>query len=76
MMMIKDFYLEKYPTDELGLELNSDATFLGLLKTLVKGEDVYDYMGVCDSLVRERMFTKLAEYCETSYNWVYNLWLN
>lgn len=75
-MMIKDFYLEKYPTDELGLELNSDATFLGLLKALVKGEDVYDYMGVYDSLVRERMFTKLAENCETSYDWVYNLWLN
>lgn len=74
-MTIKEFYLNAYPTDELGLELNEKATFAGLVTILFSDMNVYDYIGVCDSLVRERLFEKLANELDTSYDWVYNLWL-
>jgi hypothetical protein len=75
-MLIKDFYLENYPTDELGLELNENATFDGLLNTLLYSKDVYEYIGVYDSLVRERLFQRASERIKKPYDYVYNLWLN
>ena len=76
-MLIKDFYLENYPTDELGVELIETATFVGLLDVLHNNtKDVYDYIGVGDSLVRERLFARLAEILEMPYDYVYKLWLN
>ena len=74
-MKIREFYLENYPTDNLGLELNETPTFAGLLNQLITNSDVYRYIGVSDSLVRERLFTKLAEELNTTYDYVYNLWL-
>ena len=74
-MKIREFYLENYPTDNLGLELNETPTFSGLLNQLITNSDVYRYIGVSDSLVRERLFTKLAEELNTTYDYVYNLWL-
>ncbi len=74
-MKIREFYLETYPTDELGLELNETPTFPGLLNQLIVGGDVYNYIGVGDSIIRERLFEKLAEDLEVSYDYVYNLWL-
>ena len=51
-------------------------TFAGLLNQLIVDGDIYQYIGVGDSIVRERLFEKLAEELETSYEYVYNLWLN
>ena len=75
-MTIKEFYLNEYPTDELGVELNDNITFAGLVTELFGGHDVYEYIGVHDSLVRERLFSELAKQLNTSYDYVYNLWLN
>lgn len=77
-MSIKDFYLENYPTDELGIEIDPKATFVGLINTLHEKGDVYEYIGVYDSLVRERLFNQLSEILGKVYNdkFVYNLWLN
>jgi hypothetical protein len=75
-MNIREFYLENYPTDELGLELNENTSFAGLLNQLIVGGDVYRYIGVSDSVIRERLFERLAEELEVSYDYVYNLWLN
>jgi len=74
-MNIKEFYLEKYPTDDLGTELNETANFTGLLNELFNGGDVYDYIGVGDSLIRERLFEKLSNILNTSYDYIWNLWL-
>ena len=75
-MTIKEFYLNTYPTDELGIEINPKATFAGLVTHLFGDMDVYDYIGVGDSLVRERLFEELAKQLDTSYDYVYNMWLN
>ena len=74
-MNIKQFYIENYPTDELGIELKDDTNFTGLLNNLYTANDVYRYLGVYDSLVRERLFSKLAEILDAPYDYVYNLWL-
>jgi hypothetical protein len=75
-MNIREFYVKNYPTDELGLELNETPTFAGLLNQLIVGGDVYKYIGVGDSLIRERLFERLAEELEVKYDYVYELWLN
>ena len=75
-MTLKDFYLNTYPTDELGVELNEKTTFAGLVTILFGDMDVYDYIGVGDSLVRERLFEELAKQLNKPYDYVYNLWLN
>ena len=74
-MTIREFYLKNYPTDDLGLELNETPTFAGLLNQLIVGGDVYRYIGVGDSIIRERLFERLAEELGVSYDYVYNLWL-
>ena len=75
-MNIKQFYLENYPTDELGIELKDDTNFTGLLNELFTGNDIYGYIGVGDSIIRERLFEKLSEILKCSYDYVYDLWLN
>jgi hypothetical protein len=75
-MKIKEFYLNSYPTDELGAELSENANFTGLLNELFTGNDIYGYIGVGDSIIRERLFSKLSEILNCSYDYVYNLWLN
>ena len=76
MMNIKEYYMNEYPTDELGVELNENATFVGLLNTLHEGGDVYDYIEVGDSIVRERLFEELAKQLNKPYDYVYDLWMN
>ena len=75
-MNIKQFYLENYPTDELGVEIDEKANFVGLLNTLYEGNCVYDYIDVSDSIIRERCFEELAKQLNKPYDFVYNLWLN
>ena len=74
-MTIKQFYLETYPTDDMGKDINDDTTFLGLVTQISLGRDLYDYLGVYDSLIRERLFSELAKQLKTSYEIIYNLWL-
>lgn len=74
-MKIKEFYIENYPTDDLGIEISDSATFDGLNKALDSDENVYDYIGIADSVIRERCFEKLSEILGCSYDDVYNRWL-
>ena len=75
-MNIKEFYLQNYPTDELGNELFNNTTFIGLLNGLYQKHDVYEYIGVGDSVIRERLFTKLADLLNKPYDFIYDLWLH
>lgn len=73
MNNIKEYYTSQFPTDKLGQEINPNATFLGLIGDI---EYVYAYIGVFDSLVRERLFERIAEIMECTYNEVYQLWVD
>lgn len=74
-MNIREFYLNEFPSDELGLEINKAASFSGL-PAAISGDILYEYLGVFDSLVRERVFEKYASLMGVSYDEVYNMWLN
>jgi hypothetical protein len=75
-MTIKEFYLDNYPSDELGKEINENASFVGLLWMLHSKRDVYDFLAVHDSVVRERVFEELSKQLRLSYTTIYELWLN
>lgn len=72
--VIKDWYKETYPTDDLGDELVDGFTFYDLFQTLDARKDVYKYLAD-DSLVRERVFEKLAEIMDVDYDYIYDQWL-
>ena len=72
---IKSYYMQEYPTDELGLEIKSHITFEDLFYTLDSYEDVYKFLGVHDSLVRERCFTHVAKIMKCDYDYIYQQWL-
>jgi hypothetical protein len=74
-MTIREFYVAKYPTDDMGDGINPTATFAGLLNQLIVGGDVYAYLYVYDSIIRERLFERLAEELNIKYDYVYNLWI-
>lgn len=71
---IKNWYMGAYKEDDLGDRLN--GTFKGALQTLLRGDDIYDYIGVGDSLIRERLFSQLAKMLDVDYDEIYNVWLN
>jgi hypothetical protein len=74
-MTIREFYVKNYPSDDMGDGINPTATFAGLLNQLIVGGDVYAYLYVYDSIIRERLFERLAEELNVKYDYVYNLWL-
>lgn len=72
---IKEWYVKEYPTDELGVEINSEITFYDLFVVLDTYKSVYEALNVWDSIVRERVFGKLAEVMKVDYDYVYEQWL-
>jgi len=73
MENIKNWYKSEFTTDELAEEINPIATFEELKNNL---PNVYDYLDVSDSIVRERVFSELSERMNVDYDVVYNKWLN
>lgn len=72
---IRRYYMRAFPDDDMGADINPKATFKGLLKTLEDKKNVYNYLGVEDSLVRERVFGELAEIMRVKYSKIYDMWL-
>lgn len=73
---VGDWYMDAYPEDMLGKDIRDDLTWTALLQRMRQHEDVYDILGVGDSLVRERVFTHLSELTLLPYDVFYNMWLN
>ena len=74
---IKNWYISKYPSDEVGNALSPTVTFHDLNDLLNSGKgDVYFLLGGnADTNVRERCFEKLCELTNQTYNEVYNKWV-
>ena len=72
---IREWYIKAYPTDELGTEIDGEITFYDLFVVLDTYKDVYEALNVGDSIVRERVFSKLAEIMEVEYDYIYKQWL-
>lgn len=72
---IKKWYTKTYPTDDLGEELDEDATFEDVWTAVNNGTNVYSVFGVGDSLVRERIFDELSKIYGVDYEFIYKKWL-
>lgn len=72
---VKEWYIETYSTDTMGEEIRSDITFNDIFKALDSRKDFYDFIGVSDSVIRERIFTQLAKIMGVDYMYIYNQWL-
>jgi len=75
-MNIREFYVKNYPSDDMGKGINPKATFDGLAKTLSNCHCVYEYLYVYDSIIRERLFEKLASIKGCEYEVIYQRWLS
>ena len=73
---IRDWYIRAFPSDQLGYRINPLVTFAGTVKCMADGGDIYKYLGVGDSLVRENVFSKIAAITGVDYDAVYDLWLH
>jgi len=73
---VKEFYMNEYPTDELGARLHDETTFNDVLIGLAVGFDIYKVLGAGDSIIRERVFRKLAEILGRDYEFVYRMWIS
>ena len=71
---IRDFYTGAFPTDELGKDINGNATFQDAFECLQAGFNFYAFLGVGDSIVRERVFDALATLMGCSYDHLYLQW--
>lgn len=74
-MVVGTWYRNKYPTDSCGAYIKPDITFCDLWDCLHDGIDFYKYSGVADSLVRERLFVKMAEIFNVPYDFIYGMWI-
>ena len=78
---LKEWYTKEFPTDPEGEYLNKDITLQNVYDFINKygcegpNGDFYDFIGAGDSLVRERIFEKIAKELNVSYEDIYNKWL-
>ena len=74
---IADWYKWAFPSDTWGYDgMNKAITFQDAFECLQVGFDFYTFLGVSDSLVRERVFDALATLMGCSYDHIYYQWLN
>ena len=72
---VNEDYVTDFPTDDLGKEINKDLNFLQLFNGLLCGKDIYEMLGVEDSIIRERVLERLAYLMGIDYQIIYYLWL-
>jgi hypothetical protein len=72
---IKTWYLTTYSDDKQGVNIKWTITFEQAYNCLKSKEDFYEFIGITDSVIRERIFEKIAELYEIDYSVVYNQWL-
>lgn len=73
---VKKWYLNEYPEDDLGEEINGDINFIDMFTALNAKIKIYDFINVHDSLIRERIFAKMSELSGIPYGEIYDKWLS
>lgn len=80
--LIKYWYADNFPNDDLGVSLRHDITFQDCLDFLDNPSqfdfegDFYKWIGVEDSVIRELIFTELAYRMDVDKEVIYDMWLN
>lgn len=74
-LKVKDWYIKEYPNDKLGLEIPEKLTFQNIFDYLDNYKDIYSLLeNASDSVIRERIFEKLANIMNVDYNYIYEQW--
>ena len=71
---VRTWYVKTYPDDPMGSEIEPGCRFIDVLYSLVY-ETFYETIGAIDTVVRERVFTKLADIIGADYELIYDLWI-
>lgn len=72
---VRDWYMTAYPGDDLGAKIDPRLTFDDALNAVPSGGGFYDALGVGDSIVRERVFQKLADLNHIEYATIHDAWV-
>ena len=76
-LRVKKWYETIFPDDECAEDLNSEITFNDVFDTLANYGDIYECLfpdGEADSLIRERIFAKLAMIMRVDPQYIYEQW--
>lgn len=73
-MLIRDWYMTTYPEDPEGAKISPQASFEDMDHYEVR--HIYDYLGDIDTIIRERVFEKLAQLLNVDYQYIYEIWIN
>ena len=73
-LKVAEWYKETYPTDSMGDEIDDYITFNHIFQCLDSYDDIYQYLPG-DSVIRERVFDKLADLMGVDYDYVYDQYL-
>ena len=74
-LKVRDWYKETYPNDDMGDDIYEDVTFQDIFDCLDNYNNVYECLGSYDSVIRNRVFEKLAKIIDSDYDYVYEQWL-
>lgn len=72
---VKDWYVKQYPTDTMGNDIDENVLFVDVAQCLAHKKDFYECVKAYDSIVRERIFEKLAKILKVDYDKVYYMWV-
>ena len=72
---ISAWYAAEFSDDEMKDEIYTGVSFQKLYDML-SSNDLYSIIGIDDTVVRERCFSKLAELMQVDYSVIYEKWLN
>lgn len=71
---VKNWYKDTFPQDELADEINDNITFYDVFNALDNHKDIYNLLGVDDSVVRERVCYKLDDILDEPEGYSYEQW--
>ena len=73
---IKEWYINSFPDDEVGQEIDDQITFEEAYHAMKMGDDFYETVGDhIDTVIRERIFTEMSYLFRVSYDDLYKLWI-
>lgn len=72
---VKDWYVKQFPTDTMGNDIDGNVLFVDVAQCLAHKKDFYECVKAYDSIVRERIFEKLAKILKVDYDKVYYMWV-
>lgn len=77
-LRVKPKFKERFPEEGSFFidQIPEDLTFRKVLDGLNNEENIYDIIGVDDSVVREEIFILLSDLLEVEYDEIYQLWLH